>query len=81
MKLDSTDAKRAKMTTWSIYRDANGGFAVRGFDIVFGEPEPVPHPIVRKVASLTAARRLIPRGLSHFRPSPGDPTNLVESWL
>lgn len=72
------------MTQWAIYEhpdDAPRHYVVRRWDIVRGLVEPRPHLEPSLADSLTAARAIIPRGLTRVGRSPDDDPTIVEVWL
>jgi hypothetical protein len=79
-----SEQSRDVLRMWTIYyshRDYPGLFVVRGFDIVRGHGEPVPHPSVRTATSLELARELVPHGLYRLERSADDDPSVVETWL
>lgn len=82
---------------WTIYEspaDHPGKFVVRAFDIVAGNPDPVPLPECAVCETLTEARLQVPELYTYTREgvtygsapycierSPGDPPHVVETWI
>ena len=86
--MNATPEPDVVMTQWTVYfnpSDYPGLYVVRPFDIVNGEPEPVPRLSEHWVcSSLEEARAIIWRGdpgLVCITRHPSDPSPIVEVWL
>lgn len=73
------------LSMWTIFyspRDCPGAYCVRRFDVVRGQPEPVPAPhALGPFVFLETARAAVPPYLHRLPRNPGDHPSVVETWL